>query len=159
MTQWELAFANILWWLTLWAFIEYFWMSSETIIILSIMLLLDWIFWVIDAYIKWNLKSKVMWLGLVRKLTRRCFPFIVIAVLRWARFSDTELIATVMLSIMIVAEGYSIIWHIYSINYKQELPEIDALKLLFQRIAKIFKQKIDETMKDEKKPDLDSKEE
>ena len=156
MTQWELAFANIIWWLTLWAFLEYFWISSETLIILSVMLLLDWIFGVVDAYIQGNLKSKIMWLWLVKKLTRWCFPFIVIGVLRWAWFSSTELIATVMLSIMIVAEGYSIIWHIYTINYKQELPEIDALKLLFQWIAKIFKEKVDESLKDE---DLDSKKE
>ena len=156
MTQGELAFANILWWLTLWAFIEYFWISSETLIILSVMLLLDWIFGVVDAYIQWNLKSKLMWLGLVKKLTRRCFPFIVIGVLKWAGFSSTELITTAMLSIMIVAEGYSVIWHIYAINYKQELPEIDALKMLFQWIAKIFKDKLDESLKDK---DLDSKKE
>lgn len=139
MTQWELAFANILWWLTLWAFLEYFWVSSETLIILSVMLLLDWIFGVVDAYIQWNLKSKIMWLGLVKKLTRRCFPFIVIGVLRWAGFSSTELITTAMLSIMIVAEGYSVIGHIYAINYKQELPEIDCLKILMGKIADLFK--------------------
>ena len=57
MTEWELAFANILWGLTLWAFLEYFWVSSETLIILSVMLFLDWIFGVVDAYIQWNLKS------------------------------------------------------------------------------------------------------
>lgn len=61
-----------------------------------------------------------------------------------------------MLSIMIVAEGYSVIGHIYAINYKQELPEIDALKMLFQWIAKIFKDKLDESLKDK---DLDSKKE
>lgn len=155
MTQWELAFANILWGLTLWAFIEYFWISSETIIILSIMLLLDWIFGVIDSYIQGNLKSKLMWLGLVKKLTRRCFPFIVIGVLRWAGFSDTELIATIMLSIMIVAEGYSIIGHIYTINYKQELPEIDCLKILMKSIADLFKKKAE----DLSNKDLDSKKE
>lgn len=154
MTEWELAFANILWGLTLWAFLEYFWISSETLIILSVMLLLDWIFWVVDAYIQWTLQSKIMRLGLVKKLTRWCFPFIVIGVLRWAGFASIELITTAMLSIMIVAEGYSVIWHIYAINYKQELPEIDALKMLFQWIAKIFKDKLDEDLSNKK--DLDS---
>lgn len=147
MTQWELAFANILWWLTLWAFLEYFWVSSETLIILSVMLLLDWIFGVVDAYIQGNLKSKLMWLGLVKKLTRRCFPFIVIGVLRGAGFSSTELITTAMLSIMIVAEGYSVIGHIYAINYKQELPEIDCLKFLMKSIADLFRNKADELSK------------
>ena len=44
-----------------------------------------------------------------------------------------------MLSIMIVAEGYSVIGHIYAINYKQELPEIDCLKILMGKIADLFK--------------------
>jgi hypothetical protein len=57
-----------------------------------------------------------------------------------------ELVATVLLSILIVAEGYSVIGHIYSINYKEQLPEIDAMKALFEWISKLFKQKIDETL-------------
>lgn len=150
MTEWELAFANILWGLTLWAFIEYFWISSETLIILSVMLLLDWIFGVVDAYIQGNLKSKLMWLWLVKKLTRWCFPFIVIGVLRWAGFASTELITTAMLSIMIVAEGYSVIWHIYAINYKQELPEIDCLKILMGKIADLFKWMAEDLTKKDK---------
>jgi hypothetical protein len=57
-----------------------------------------------------------------------------------------ELVATVLLSILIVAEGYSVIGHIYSINYKEQLPEIDAMKALFEWISKLFKQKVDETL-------------
>lgn len=157
MTQWELAFANILWWLTLWTFLEYFWISSESLTILSVVLGLDWIFGVIDAYMQGNLKSGLMWRWLVKKCSRWLFPFIVITVLKWAGFTNTELITTIILSILIVAEGYSIIWHIYTINYGEKIEEIDALKYLFQRIAKIFKQKVDETLKDDK--DLDSKKE
>ena len=85
--------------------------------------------------------------GLIKKLTRWCFPFIVIAVLRWAGFGEVDLISTAMLSILIVAEWYSIVGHIYSINYKETLPEIDALKSLFQWIWKLFKWKVDEINK------------
>ena len=136
-------FGNIAWWLTLWAILSYFWMSQETLIILTVMLVLDWIFWVTNAYMQWTLQSKLMVNGLVKKLTRWCLPFIVIAVMRWAWFDNTELIATSILSILIVAEWYSVIWHIYSINYKEQLPEIDALKALLSWIAKLFKWKID----------------
>lgn len=155
MTEAEWLAVNIAWGITLATILEYFGIGSETLIILSIMLLLDRIFWIIDAYMQGTLESKLMVRGLIKKLTRWCFPFIVIWVLRWAGFETTELIATAMLSILIVAEGYSVIGHIYSINYKQQLPEIDALKMLFERIAKIFKGKVDDTLKD----DLDSKEE
>lgn len=82
--------------------------------------------------------------GLVKKLTRWLLPFIVIAVMRWAWFDKVDLVATCILSILIVAEWYSVIWHIYSINYGEQLEEIDALKLLFQWLGKIFKWKLDD---------------
>ena len=142
---------NIAGWITLWAILNYFWMTSETLIILTVMLVLDRVFGVINAYLQENLQSKLMVNGLIKKLTRWCIPFIVIAVLRGAGFDNIELIATAILSILIVAEWYSIIWHIYSINYKQDLPEIDALKLLMQWIAKLFQWKINDTLKEDEK--------
>lgn len=155
MTEVEWMAVNIAWGITLATILEYFGIGGETLIILSVMLLLDWVFWIVDAYLQGTLESKLMVTGLIKKLTRWCFPFIVIGILRGAWFESTELIATAMLSILIVAEGYSVIWHIYSINYKQQLPEIDALKMLFEWIAKIFKWKVDETLKD---GDLEPKE-
>lgn len=143
------AVVNVIGWLALWEILKYFWMTSETLIILTVMLILDWIFWVINAYIQNNLQSKLMVNWLIKKLTRWCIPFIVIAVLRWAGFENVELIATSILSILIVAEWYSIIWHIYSINYKQTLPEIDALKLLLERIAKLFKWEMEKKWKND----------
>ena len=142
------AVANVAGWLTITAILNYFGLQAETINILSAMLLLDWIFWIIQAYMENKLESQLMVSWLVKKLTRWCIPFIVIGVLRWAWFSNMEIIATSILSILIVAEWYSIIWHIYSINYKKTLPEIDALKLLVERIAKIFRWKIEETVKE-----------
>lgn len=156
MTEAEWIVTNIAWGITLGVILEYFWIWQETLIILSVMLVLDWIFWVVDAYLQGTLESKLMVRGLIKKLTRWCFPFIVIGILRGAWFDSSELIATAMLSILIVAEWYSVIGHIYSINYKQQLPEIDALKMLFEWIAKIFKGKVDDTLK---KEDLDSKKE
>lgn len=144
MTQWEWVAMNLVWWISLGVVLEYFWMTQETLIILTVMLVLDWIFWVINAYIQWNLQSKLMVTGLVKKLTRWLLPFIVIAVMRWAWFDSVDLVSTCILSILIVAEWYSVIWHIYSINYGEQLEEIDALKLLFQRLGKIFKWKLDD---------------
>jgi phage-related holin len=144
MTQWEWVAMNLVWWISLGVVLEYFWMTQETLIILTVMLVLDWVFWVINAYIQWNLQSKLMVTGLVKKLTRWLLPFIVIAVMRWAWFDSVDLVSTCILSILIVAEWYSVIWHIYSINYGEQLEEIDALKLLFQRLGKIFKWKLDD---------------
>lgn len=144
MTTWEWVAVNIVGGISLWVILEYFWMSQETLIILTSMLLLDWIFWVINAYMQGNLQSKLMVSWLVKKLTRRMLPFIVIAIMRGAGFEKIDLVATCILSILIVAEGYSVIGHIYSINYKETLPEIDALKQLIEWIGRLFKWKLDD---------------
>lgn len=148
MTETEWAIMNVAGGISLGVILDYFWMSAETLIILTVMLVLDWVFGVTNAYLQGTLQSKIMVNWLIKKLTRRCIPFIVIAVLRWAGFDNIDLISTSILSILIVAEWYSIIWHIYSINYKEQLPEIDALKLLLQWIAELFKWKIDKEDKE-----------
>ena len=140
---------NIFWGITLWSILTYFWMSWEVLAILTCVLVLDWVFWVVYAYMQETLESKLMARWLIKKLTRWCIPFIVIAVMKWAWFDDTQLIATSILSILIVAEWYSIIWHIYSINYWKTLPEIDALKLLLEWMANLFKSKTENLPKKE----------
>lgn len=140
---------NIFWGITLWSILTYFWMSWEVLAILTCVLVLDWVFWVVNAYMQETLESRLMARWLIKKLTRWCIPFIVIAVMKWAWFDDTQLIATSILSILIVAEWYSIIWHIYSINYWKTLPEIDALKLLLEWIANLFKSKTENLPKKE----------
>lgn len=144
MTEAEWFAINIAWGISLGMILDYFWMAQETLIILTAMLVLDRIFWVINAYIQWNLQSKLMVTGLVKKLTRWLLPFIVIAVMRWAWFDRVDLVSTAILSILIVAEWYSVLWHLYSINYGKQLAEIDALKLLFEWIARLFKSKLDD---------------
>lgn len=146
MTEWEAVAINIAGWVSLGVILEYFGMTQETLIILTSMLLLDRVFGVVNAYIQGNLESKLMVTGLVKKLTRRMLPFIVIAIIRGSGFENVDLIANIILGILIVAEGYSVIWHIYSINYKKQLEEIDALKLLMEWIARLLKSKIDETL-------------
>lgn len=146
MTQWEAVAINLAGGISLWVILEYFWMTQETLIILTSMLILDWLFWVINAYIQNNLQSKLMVTGLVKKLTRWMLPFIVIAIVRWAGFDNVDFISTALLSILIVAEWYSVIGHIYSINYKETLPEIDAMKALFEWISKLFKWKVEDTL-------------
>ena len=149
----EISIPWMIWWvvwgISLWSILTYFGMSWEVLLILTCVLVLDWIFWVINAYMQETLESKLMARWLIKKLTRWCIPFIVIAVMKWAWFDDTQLIATSILSILIVAEWYSIIWHIYSINYWKNLPEIDALKLLLEWLANLFKWKAENLPKKE----------
>ena len=143
--MWEVStwgtIASIAWWFWLAAALEYFQVSSETLIILSVMLALDYVFGVLDAYItdKQSVTSTKMRRWLAKKLTRWMLPLVVIAVLRWVWVWDLEYISMVIFSILIITEGYSIIWHFYSINLGKQLPEIDCFEMLLNFIINIFK--------------------
>lgn len=132
--------ADIAWGITFWAILTYFWLTAETLIILTVFLWLDIIFWVLDSYLVTKDTSStklVQWLA--KKLTRRALPFVVIAAFKWIWHHDVELISNMIMTTLIISEWYSIIWHFYSINYWEKIPEIDAIKILFNNIEKIFK--------------------
>lgn len=146
--MWEVStggtIASIAWGVWLAAVLEYFQVSSEVLIILSVLLALDYVFWVIDAYLKdkTQVTSAKMRRWLLKKMTRWMLPLVVIAILRWVWAWDLELASTVIFSILIITEGYSIIWHFFSINTGKELPEIDAFEMLIQFIVKLIKWKL-----------------
>lgn len=135
------SIASVVWWFGLAAALEYFQVDWETVIILSAMLALDYIFGVLDAYItdKQSVTSTKMRQWLFKKLTRWMLPLVVIAVLRWVWVWELRYISTVIFSILIITEWYSIIWHFYSINTWKKLSEIDAFELLINYITWLFK--------------------
>lgn len=146
------AVVSIAWWLTLaWA-LEYFHFSWEVAAIFFSLLILDFIFWVADAYIedKQQVTSEKMWRGLVKKLSKLMLPLIVVLVLKWIWFENLDMVVTTIFSILIITEGYSIVWHIYSINTGEHLSEIDAFSLLIDFIIWIFKQKLPWTKEEDK---------
>ena len=129
--------ATAIWGVWLASMLEYFNVSWEVLIILSVMLALDYIFWIADAYIddKTQVTSKKMWKGIFKKMTRWMLPLIVVVILRWVWAWDLEFVSTVIFSMLIITEWYSIIWHIYSINSDwKKIPEIDAMEMLLQFI-------------------------
>jgi len=136
--------ATAIWGVWLASILEYFNVSWEVLIILSVMLALDYIFWIADAYIDDNTQvtSTKMWRGLFKKMTRWMLPLIVVAILRWVWTWDLEFVSTVIFSMLIITEWYSIIGHIYSINEWEKLPEIDAFKALVQFLARLLKGKL-----------------
>ena len=158
--MWEVStggmVASVVWCVCLAWVLEYFQVSCETVIILFVMLFLDYIFWILDAYLKdkQSVTSTKMWQGFWRKMTRWMLPLIVIAILRWVWAWDLQMASTVIYSILIITEWYSIIGHFFSINTGKELPEIDAFEMLMKFIVNLLKGKLPE-MKDK---DLDKEE-
>ena len=127
--------------------LEYFWISWEVLAILSILLALDYIFGVLDAYLmdRTSVTSTKMWRGLAKKLTRWMLPMIVIIILKWVGAEDIDLASTIVFSILIITEWYSIVWHFVSINSWTQVPEIDATKILFEFISNLLKWKLPTT--------------
>ena len=155
--MWEVStggmVASIAWGICLAWVLEYFQVSCETVIILFVMLALDYIFWILDAYLKdkHSVTSDQMRRWFWRKMTRWMLPLIVIAILRWVGAGDLQMASTVIYSILIITEGYSIIGHFFSINTGKELPEIDAFEMLIKFITNLLKGKLPEV----KDKDLD----
>lgn len=143
MTGDQLSWAavSVAWWVCLSEILNYFWISCEVLLILSVLLALDYIFWVVNAYItdRTSVTSAKMRKWLAKKLTRRMLPLVVILILKWLWVWEMETATTVVFSILIVTEWYSIIWHIYSINTWKQLPEIDAFEMLINFIVNLIK--------------------
>lgn len=150
------AALNIAWWCVLYEILEYFSISCEALSILSILLILDFVMGIADTYIKDKTKvtSAKMWKWLVKKVTRRMLPFIVVWIFRWAWIEDMSTIVSMIISMLIVTEWYSIIGHIYSINTWKEILEIDAFEMILNFLLKLLKGKLPD-----KEEDLEKKEE
>lgn len=160
-TQWALFW--IFWWLTVAWILEYFSISQEWLIVMTVMLILDLIFWLLSAKSRWQqIESKRLSEWLVKKTVRRLLPFIVALWLKRTWMPWIEALITAIVWMIVFSELYSIIWHIYSINYKEELPEIDAFKMLLNSLVKIIKNLINkkndeiEPKDEEKKSDFTS---
>lgn len=71
-------------------------------------------------------------------------PFLLSGVAHGAGFDQDYVqgAMTALMSLLIVGEGYSALRHIYRINTGKDLPEIDVFTLVVQKIADIFKSKL-----------------
>lgn len=140
MTQGEWALVGIIGWIWLWGILEYFNISQEWLIIMTVMLIVDFIFGIVSAKVRWEeITSKKRWGWLVKKVTRWVLPFIVAGGLSRTWMWGMDLIIDTILWMIVFSELYSIIRHIYSINYNEELPEVDAFKMLLNGLTKFLK--------------------
>ena len=140
MWEAEWALIGVVGGLSVAGILEYFSISQEGLIVMTVMLILDMVFWLLSAKSRWEkIESKRMSEGLIKKVCRWLLPFIVAGWLKWTAMPWIEWLITVIVGMIVFSELYSIIWHIYSINYKEELPEVDAFKMLLNGLVKILK--------------------
>lgn len=140
MWETEWALVGIIGGLSVASMLEYFSISSEGLIVMSAMLVIDFVFWIIAAKARGEtIESRKMQLGLIRKLSRWVIPFVVAWGLKWTWMWGIEELVVAIMWMIIFSELYSVIRHIFSLNYKEELPELDSFKLLLNWIAKLLK--------------------
>lgn len=144
MTQAEWVVINIAGGVTLATILDYFSMSWEWVIIMTVMLVLDFIFWLLSAKSRGEaIESKKWQHWLVKKLTRWLLPFIVVAWLKRTGMWWIEELVKVIVGMIVFSELYSIIGHIYSINYWKEFPEADAFAYLLERLSELIRWKME----------------
>lgn len=148
MWETEWALVGLVGGLSVAGIIDYFSINEEWLLVMSIMLIVDFIFWIVAAKVRGEkIESKKWQEGLVRKLSRWVIPFAVAWWLKWTWMWGIEELNIAILWMIIFSELYSIIWHIYSINYHEELPELDSFKLLLNWIAKLLKSLVTKSWK------------
>lgn len=154
MTEWEWLLFGALGWLWVAWILDYFQIDQQGLIIMTVFLILDFLFWLLSAKARWEkIESKKAQKWLVKKMTRWTLPFIVAWGLSWLDMPWIHGLITTIMWIIIFSELYSIIGHIYCINYWEELPEMDAFKILIhklsERIKKLMNWKLDEIDKED----------
>lgn len=138
------AVASVAGGITLASVLEYLQLSWEVYAIFAGLLFLDFIFWIADAYFEDRQKvtSSNAWRWIFKKISKLILPLVFIFVLKGVGAEDISMLVTSVMSILVITEWYSIIWHIYSLNTWSHLSEIDAFALLIEFIANLFKQKL-----------------
>lgn len=162
MTEWEWLLFGALGWLWVAWILDYFQIDQQWLIIMTVFLILDFLFWLLSAKSRWEkIESKKAQKWLVKKMTRRVLPFIVAWWLARLELPWIHWLITTIMWIIIFSELYSIIGHIYSINYWEQLPEMDAFKILMNKISKRLKKlmnsKLDEIHGEDDNSDKDRK--
>lgn len=162
--SWEtIATTGLIGGISLWVALEYFWLSWEAVLIMSIVLAIDFIMGILEVWLKRKneLSSTKAWQGLFKKMTRWMLPFIVVIVLRGAWLDNIWYLSTVVCWIIILSEWYSILAHIYTINqpWDEHLPEVNALQYIIEFVSKIFKTAIEDKTSIKKDSSLENKEE
>ncbi|HMS91385.1 MAG TPA: phage holin family protein [Candidatus Absconditabacterales bacterium] len=128
-------------------FFSYLNIPHEQVILLSILIMIDFIVGVgkqfrIDPR---GITSHRAWLGVMKKAS----TFIVLAVLAimWKGVggdsADSREYLKTIISILIMAETYSIIQNVYAIRTGKLLPEYDVISILLKKIGSMIESRIE----------------
>lgn len=127
---------------------QYLDIPTEQLAILSVLMIIDFITWVVKQYRvnPQEIKSHLAWLGVMKKVATLMSVLSVALVLKWLEIWEWRYI-TSMLWIFIVSEWYSTLQNIYAIRTGKMLPEFDVISIVIKNAWEFFKQKIENMVK------------
>lgn len=122
---------------------NYLHIPTEQIGILAVLMGLDFVTGVMKQYRfdPQKIQSGRAWLGVMKKVATMIFLLSIALVLKATNIAEIQYIQTV-LSILIVAEGYSITHNVYAVYSGEILPEFDVITIFLKNIQGFFEKKL-----------------
>lgn len=121
----------------LWSTLLFSYLNIEwtQVLILTVLMIIDFIFWVIRQYTvnKKEITSHKAWLWVFKKWSTLMLILSIALVFKWIDLDWSDYIQW-MLWIFIMAEGYSICRSVYTIRTGETLPEYDVISLIIRKM-------------------------
>jgi small basic protein len=129
------------------AIFAYLNLDVEAFGLLMILMCVDSVLGVIKALrLKETFRFKTLLWGMILKLCFLIIP-LTVAVLGKTLGYDFHIAVSIVMSILSVAEGYSILGNIYVIKNKERLDRVDIISALIRSIRNLLKALIDNLLK------------
>lgn len=110
--------------------------NAETMFILAVLLAIDWFVGISKAYVvKEQVTSKRSINGILSKASLLIIP-IAVGLGAKAIHMDAEILLNTCINLLILSEVYSIIGNVYAMKTGENLPEMDAVSMIGERIRK-----------------------
>ena len=130
-----IAWAKVSWYCWSAAVFAYLNIEQTQITILTLLMVIDFAFWVIRQFVidKSDITSHKAWLWLFKKVSTLWLVLSIWLVFRWVHLDWSDYIQW-MLWIFVMAEWYSISRSVYAIRTGKMLPEYDAISITIKKL-------------------------
>lgn len=126
----------------------YTWVNHEVFTILSILMLLDIISWLAKTIVVWKKPtSRRFVIGIVSKVLVLIIPMVLWMTAKGVLWIELKGFVNVVLSMLVLAESYSVLQNIISVRQRKEIEEYDAMTAVLNFILKEVKRLIEEGFK------------
>ena len=111
----------------------------ESLTLLAILLIIDFVTGIAKVYVinKKNLKSYKAIAGVLAKISVLLIPIVLAIVAKQAQY-DMYFFTNTVITMLMLAEAFSIIGNIRSIHQRKEVEEVDAMSFVLSKVSKLL---------------------